>query len=340
MPVSTASRDLRDVLDLKLRTSGDAPLVVTQSDIRAYKTCRRSWLLATVFGLSLRDAPMFGPAHLGTRLHLALYYYYADGADLVETYNALVARERDVLEASGAVYGLDTFAREADIGRKMLEGYLEWIAETGADSDLKIIGAESRLSYNFETAHGTVELRGKVDLRAQRLSDGARLIVDHKTTAAFSNITTTAHKNEQVLTYMLLERLVNANTPESWLRGAMFNLLRRVSRTVNAKPPFYDRVEVSHGTLALRSFYTRTHGVLQDYARSVHAIEQGQPLTHVAYPTAGTQCRYCPFRSMCDMMDDGSRAEDMAQALYVQNDPHARYNEELAGELIAEVAAN
>lgn len=653
---------------LTSRISRD-PMVITQSDLTGFTACRRAWMLGTYFGLREKEPKAFGPLTLGTRVHEALDAYYGDGRDPVEAYMEIVASERLTLDESGVVYGRDDWEREAELGRIMLEGYVEWLADTGADADWEVIGAEQRLSARLMDGH--VELRGKVDLRVRLKSSGARVVVDHKpqpddeevltpngwarmgdlavgdevigsdwsavtitdikirglddvyrvtfddgtsveatgdhpwvvldsrrtegtrlvetlqltptgkksgrqstssggsivavrpdfsstesklpvhpyvmgfflgnghgnlvcdgeratvsavadiegqtvhattatsrrkslfstrlspetsatlaaydmkaarawekeipeiymmasakdrllllqglmdadghqaagkkritmfattspmmaeqvallvrslggwakvmdwtpgtvalpkgksysvrdatwvkirmrhnpflhskhrqrhddmrpwedtnkrvvsvehvgqkncrcfvldaddhlyvtrggtlthnTTAHFSNIAVLAPYAPQLPTYMLLERINYPNSQDEWLQGAVYNMLRKVKRTVNSKPPFYDRITVMHNDEFMRHFWTRINGLVRDYVDVVHALDRGVDHRMVAYPTAGSQCRYCPFKFVCLAADDGSRVGDMIDDLFVQSDPHARYSQE------------
>lgn len=303
------------------------PLLVTQSDIAAFKGCRRSWWLGSYLGLSLASEPVVGPLTLGTRVHKAMELYYTDGRPLAEAYVEIAKKELKRLEDSEVLFDRTEWESENELGRIMLEGYEEWLAETGADSDYEILGAEKRLSHHFDILEVDVELRGKVDIRVRNRVTGARLVVDNKTTAHFSNLAVTAAYNSQLKTYMLLERLADKEHESDWVQGALFNMLRKVKRGVQARPPFYERLEVHHNDAVMRSFYVQTVGVLRDYVSTVKALDAGTDPNVVAYPTAGAQCRYCPFRAPCLLMDDGSRVDDMIRTLYTQSDPHLRYDE-------------
>src|SRR5690606_16751505 len=97
------------------------------------------------------------------------------------------------------------FDKEAELGRIMLEGYLEWLEEEGIDSEVDITSQEERLDADF--LDGRVKLVGKIDQRIRRKADGTRMIRDFKTTANFADIEKTIAQNEQFITYMLLEML-------------------------------------------------------------------------------------------------------------------------------------
>jgi hypothetical protein len=141
---------------------------------------------------------------------------------------------------------------------------------------------------------------------------------------SFDQFYSTAHMNEQILTYMLLEQHANGEGERS--EGGIFTLLKKVKRTANAKPPFYDQFEVRHNIFSLRSFWQRIHGTVADMMRVKTALDEGTPHQAVAYPTPSRDCTWkCPFFSVCPLMDDGSAAESAIEELFEISDPYAYY---------------
>lgn len=301
------------------------PLIVTQSDISAYKSCRRKWMLTSYLGLRPKEDSVYGPLTLGTRLHNALELYYTHGWNPVEQYMILVEGEKEDHARSGIMYDERAYDNEAELGRIMLEGYMEWLEETGADADYEITGAENKVSYNLEVDGVEVELRGKIDIRARNKVTGALLVMDHKSAVNPSRLIPGLPKNEQLKMYMMLERLQHPKDSDAWVNGAVFNILRKVRRGSTAKPPFYFRVEQLHNSTTMREFWLQTYGTLQDYVQTVKRLQDGVNPTSAAYPTAGDQCAWCPVKTVCDLMNDGSRADDMVEALYRTGNPHERY---------------
>ena len=305
----------------------DGILQVSQSDLAAFKADRRDWMLGTYLGLRPKDSPVYGPLRLGTRVHAALERFYGYGHDLVDSYVEIADQEREQLIESGIVFDLTAWSNEAELGRIMLSGYLEWLEETGADSHLSVINAEEKLSYVLDVAGTPVELRGKIDLRAKDTFSDMNIVVDWKTTVNMSWLAASAPSSEQLLTYMTLERLTNKDDPDFLLQGARFVMLRKVKRSMRAKPPFYDIIEVHHNETRLRNFYTQLVGTLSDYVRVVEALDRGVDHRTVAYPNASTHKRWSAYNTVTQMMDDGSNAEAMISDLFEQYDPHARYTE-------------
>jgi hypothetical protein len=138
--------------------------------------------------------------------------------------------------------------------------------------------------------------------------------------------------NEQILTYMLLEQHANQGTEER-SEGGLFTLIKKVKRTANAKPPFYDQFEVRHNIFSLRSFWNRIHATVLDLMRVKTALDQGTHHSQVAYPTPSRDCTWkCPFFSVCPMFDDGSAVEEAIENMFDIGDPYAYYgNEEKKG---------
>lgn len=305
-------------------------LVITQSDIASFKNCRRQWFLSTYLGLRPRHDPPMGPLRLGTRVHAALEQYYAYGFDLVAAYLKIVEEELESIHASGIIFDETAWRKEADLGRIMLEGYAQWLEETGADADLETVGVEQKLTHILDIDGTPVELRGKVDHRIRNTFTGENFVVDWKTTANMEALMEQAHTSEQLLTYMFLERCVFKDDPEHRLGGATYTMLRKVKRTGTARPPFYDRIDVRHNEAEIDSYWLKLYGVLSDYIRVVKQLDAGVDHRIVCYPTPNSSAKWSPFKHVMSMMDDGSRVEDMINDLFVQQDPHERYNTEPA----------
>lgn len=296
---------------------------LSNSEIQTYKDCRRRWYLSYYRRLQPKKVSYVGPLALGSRVHNALDIYYSTGTPLLEAHAELVEDDRAALTMSGRSGSeLDS---EAELGRIMLEGYLEWVASEGIDSELEMISTEEVLS--MELFNGAVTLQGKIDMRVRRRSDGVRMFRDFKTVGgSFTQFAATSHLNEQILTYMLLESSTNTGTERS--DGGLFTLIKKVKRTANAKPPFYEQFEVRHNIHTMRAFWIRIHGTIADLMRTKTALDNGESHLAVAYPRPSQDCTWkCPFFSVCPLMDDGSGAESMIDALYVVADPYAYYGD-------------
>jgi RecB family exonuclease len=301
------------------------PYRFSNSEIQTFKDCRRRWYLTYKRGLKPKSEKPHGPLVLGTRVHEALDRHFKTGGDLLEIYSALTAAERDVIETE---YELDKYNTEAELGRTMLEGFQEWAEEEGIYVKYDIVSTEQVLE--FPLLGGEAIFMGKVDLRVRRKADGAVLVVDYKTAQNISDITSWLDKNEQALSYMLLEEM---NRGEDGLQtdGMIFRILRKTKRTERAKPPFYEDAEIRHNKTALRSFWARLNGEARDLLDVKNALDAGDSHLVRAYPTPSRDCSWkCPFVSICPMFDDGSDVEAAISDRYVEGDPYDYYQENSA----------
>ena len=66
--------------------------------------------------------------------------------------------------------------------------------------------------------------------------------------------------------------------------------------------------------------------VIRDINDVTARLDAGESHLTAAYPRPNKDCSWkCEFFPVCPLFDDGSRAEDMIQSLYVVGDPLDRY---------------
>jgi len=268
-----------------------------------------------------------GALALGSRVHKALDEYYSNNVPLLKAHSDLVKADRALLEEDWR--DTSTLDTEADLGRVMLEGYLEWVEENGIDAELEMVSTEETIIAPL--FNGDVELQGKLDMRVRRKIDGVRMFRDFKTVGgSLTDFANLAPMNEQILTYMLLESTKENETSRS--EGGIFTMLKKVKRTANARPPFYDQIEVRHNVFTLRSFWNRIHGAITDLMRVRTALDEGEDHSLVAYPSPTRDCKWkCKFFSICTMFDDGSSAEQALTEMFEETDPYSYYNSDSKG---------
>jgi len=269
-----------------------------------------------------------GPLPLGSRVHNSLEAFYKDGSNPVEVYKALLEVDENLF-AMSEDYNDEAmhkkFESEAELGRLMLEGYLEWLDETGADAQYEVVSVENKISTIIHD--GRVELQGKTDMIVRDKMDGARLILDHKTAATFNDYYKTSHMSEQLMLYCMIEKMRDDGdlTP---VEGGVYNLLRKTKRTATAKPPFYERITVRFNTETLRSYWVRVNGVVRDMMAVRDALDAGEDHKYVAYPSPTKDCTWkCPFFQACPMFDDGSSVESWLTEFTEQHNPYERYED-------------
>lgn len=310
------------------------PRRVTNGELRTYKQCKRKWWLGWYRHLRPRAPEVVGAAPLGTLVHLALAAYYnPEPRNPFTVLDEKVAQDRARLtDDFDAIQELE---KQADMARTMLEGYCEWLAETGIDQGLSIVAAETKIDVPFPAYPG-VNLLGKLDLRIQRDIDGARLFLDHKTVGDLTSPVKMLHMDEQMLHYHLLEYLdyLRALGPEGQAAaprtdGGLYNMLRKVKRTARANPPFYDRVEVRHNVHELRAYYTRVFGEVVDMMETARKLEAGEDHHVVAYPNPTRDCTWkCEFFGVCPILDENPTAGESFLADWFEvGNPLDRYDE-------------
>jgi len=334
--------------------------VITQGQVATAQRCWRKWWLGHYRALASNREDYGGYRATGDRIHRALAAWYVpdpsqrvDPRDaleraLVEDWTKLRQQHADAdgipldqLDDNPAFASLaKKFHDAALLERAMIEGYVEWVAETGADQGLQVIASETPLWADLEVRSeddrwGTFtrpfRAVGLLDTRVYRESDGVRMFIDHKTVGDLVGPVAAMPMNQQMKHYHLLEFL---NSPEGEARcdGALYNMLRRSKRTDRAKPPFYDRVEVRHNAHELDSWKRQLSAWALEILNRVDRLDAGEHHLDVVPPTpvmgsGPNTCRdSCDFFGVCPLFDDGSRVEDAIAAHYVQVDPLERYS--------------
>lgn len=312
----------------------------SNSEIQTFKRCRRKWYLAWYRQLKLRAEDPVGALAIGNRVHRALQAWYVpEGETPTDPRIALEAAIRDDWEACKQAYaqkGVDPspelikeFNENTALERAMVEGYLQWLTETGVDSGLRVVASETYIEAALDVPGVEVDVKliGKIDVRVLRDRDGARLFIDHKTAGSLTEPLKTIRMDEQMLHYHVLEWL--SDVEASRCDGALYNMLKKVKRTARANPPFFDRVEVRHNTKELEAFKQRLTGVIRMMIETRARLDNGEDPAVVVYPTPSKQCGWdCDFLPVCPMFDDGSRVEDMLQHHYVVDDPYSYYRDQ------------
>jgi len=303
------------------------PYTLSNSEIQVFKDCRRKWWLNYYRRLQPRQKDFTGALALGSRIHEALDQYYSSDGEigLLDAHAALVKKDMELLVAE--YRDTSDLESEAELGRIMLEGYLQWMDEEGIDSNLEKISNEEIIQMPL--FDGEVVLQGKLDMRVRRKSDGVRMFRDFKTVGgSFSDFASQAQMNEQILTYMLLESAQNTE-PGERSEGGLFTMLKKVKRTAAAKPPFYEQIEVRHNNFTMRSFWQQIHGVIQDLLDVKAGLDAGGDSNFLAYPKPTKDCKWkCQFYTVCPLIDDGSAAEAAISEMYVVSDPYGYYKSE------------
>lgn len=295
-------------------------LAISNSELETAQRCWRKWYFTYYLHLGLREEDPTGNRAIGSRVHFALARYYEKGEDPVLLTRALV----DADMAANPKYAED-IAKDGDLCIIMLEGYVEWLEETGADEDLEFLESEREVRQVFGAVGGVkVEVVGRLDQRVRQRSTGLRSFMDHKT-GDFTRIVNTARIAQQFLHYDLLEYLEyirEGRDVSERTDGGIYNVLKKVKRTPRANPPFYMRHEVRHNLDELRSYWTRVAAITGEIVGKRMALDQGADPRSVVYPTPTSDCYWsCDFFPICPLVDDGSDLQAVIQLAYEEKPP-------------------
>lgn len=266
---------------------------------------------------------MTGALALGTNVHASLATYYSPKGTkglAIGVLNSIYedAKEKAVNQATTLI----DLEKDHKMARTMVEGYFEWLEETGADANLEIIEPEAALSYETKVGGTPVLIRGKRDVIGVNTDTGIATLIDHKTCQSFND--PALDLNEQSRMYLLLQRL-NGSTV---VQNCIWNLLRKVLRTARAEPPFYKREDIYVSEQELRYFYERIHGTIRDIVSVREALRNGESHRSVCYPRPSRDCSWkCQFRLVCPLIDsEGDRADEFLRDYYTIGDPYERYD--------------
>lgn len=302
--------------------------LLSNSEMKLWRRCRRSWYLGYYRRLGLIGRDPFGSASsIGNLVHDALAAYY-DPAVRADPVAFAKAKVEEALKEHAVDYA--EIQKEGELVVLMLEGYMDWLEETGADSDIVVTGSEQMARVKLIDG---VDLISKLDAVVERGRDGAKLALEHKTTDNFSRPLPTLKLNSQFLTEHLcrfLAEIQAGRTPEEaqeGCHGILWNGLRKSKRTARATPPFYQRLDVTHNIEELRNHWRHVAAVATEILQAQARLDAGEDHHTVCYPNATNDCSWdCDHFKICVMFDDGSKVQHAIEAMYEERDPLARYD--------------
>jgi len=293
---------------------------VNQSEMRAFMRCPRKWALEYVFGYREKGEKI-GALSVGTAVHKALeeYYKLLGEGEPIDAARDGIERLRDEAHVrmelgseTGVASDHPAFASvtaDYDFAQLIVEGYFEWLEETGVDAGLKVVATEQTISMPLLPG---VELFGTIDLIVEQ--HGRRIFMDHKTAQSLDIIGRMLPQNFQLLTYRTL--LENQSVG---VDGVQYNVLKKSKRTARATPPFYVREDVNINRQQIKAHL----GHMQEIA--LHMLDTQKALeargldtaTKLLYPVVDDDCTWkCSFQKVCPMLDDGSDWQGALDYIY------------------------
>jgi hypothetical protein len=304
--------------------------VVSNSQLSTFKRCRRKYWLAYVRKLRPRRREYTGARQLGTRVHLALQVYYTENQQQAAAFAALDKLRDAELKVVDEI-GADLVRKEHDLALAMLEGYFQWLADEGVDSDLTVVAAEQTLQTPSPV--NGVELIGKLDLSVENVHTEEEGFLDFKTVGDLQTPLKTLSMNEQFRMYALMQRSIAAAAGRKPTRFQRYRMLKKSKRTARARPPFFADYDVYITDPELRVFWDRLYGEIVEIVRFERAIESRPELHQViAFPTPRNECSWdCDFFAVCPLFDDpDADPEYVLSQNFEEGDPHEHYRGTIA----------
>lgn len=293
---------------------------ISNSELQVFRDCRRKWWLEYYRGMKAPEKTT-GALALGTNVHAALASYYSPNGSKGLALGVLSSIYEEARQDCSQLE-IAEVEKDAKLARIMVDGYFDWLEETGADANIRVVEPEAEIRYPIEINGTSIELIGKRDVIAINTDTGINTLIDHKTCATFND--PALDLNEQSRMYLLLQRL-NGSTV---VQNCIWNLLRKVQRTARAEPPFYKREDIYVGEQELRYFFERVTGIVRDILSVREALDRGESHRSVCYPRPSRDCSWkCSYRIACPMIDADPHVEEFLQISYKVGDPYARYTD-------------
>jgi hypothetical protein len=280
---------------------------LTASEMRVFQRCKRRWWLNSYRKLvRINDTNWNKPLGIGNRVHEALAVYYTPD-DPTDPRKHLLTKLQHDLESNPEEQHNDIRA-EHELSSIMIDGYMDWLAETGEDQAITVIEAERARMARLEPDRD-VMLLSKLDARVQHDIYGDRLSLEHKSVSSLSQHLPELRLNQQVLTEHLVEymALIEEGKDPTPARGVLFNMLRKVKRTARAKPPFYSRIHVHHTLSEIRNHWYHVVSIADQIEEVTRRLNEGESHQLVVPPSPMSDCSWsCPWFRECPMFDNES----------------------------------
>jgi hypothetical protein len=331
---------------------------LSSTEIGTWKRCPRKWLIEYYYGFLPADEVPTGNRNVGIRWHTAMEGRYGYGLDTKAVLGFLY---REAIERCPDFEA--ELRKEWELSNIMADGYEEWVAEEGADANLRVAGVEAEVRVPLPGYEGAVDLRAKMDQIVLDTQTGLLSFLDHKSADNFRR-PEIIELDPQMATYSLIQWLASGQPlplpgqPVALrdgvpaVMGGIVRTARRVKRTSKSKPPYYhnhpfrfDQEKLAATYLHIRQAATEILHARQqlDSCGGDPAAVQWAQLTVTRPVPLLHDCSWsCPLASgLCGMMDRGMGWMEAltASGRYVQGDPYAYYSRPGAGTIAAQLAA-
>lgn len=284
----------------------------SRSEFSTFRRCRRKWWFQHYLGLKSKERKV-DTASVGTLVHKMLQEYYQDTLEL------------DQYTLSKQEIDDPIMQDEMHLACIMMEGYIEWLEDTGADAKYDVEGVESQLDVKVELRRGPLSfplppsiIGGTLDLVLWDKQKKVPIIMDHKTVMSFKQTVDLLPINPQFQFYAMLYNICGELYNWTPIHDVEVNMLRRVKRSARAKPPFYDRVRTYYNQAQLDSTIQKTLGQIIEFLYVENKLSEDlSDNASVIIPNPTTDCSWdCAYVTACKMVDDGSRVMDYIEETY------------------------
>lgn len=254
-------------------------VVISNSDVRMYKRCRRKWDYLSKLRKGLKIKRIVKKLTLGVGIHVALSAYYShynkDENSLKVLHSSFAewyTKEKERLEELEILQEQeDEMSELYNLGKKILTGYAAWATKYDPKDFTKVLYNEERIDIpihnpNKKRTCGIYSF--KADLIVED-KDKFLWLIDHKTIAT-ANIPS-LELDEQAVSYLYgAQKKLGIK-----LEGIIFNFLIK-------KLPAIPQV-LKNGTLSKKQI-TTTYDVYLNAIKEHHKIEEGNEGSEILAP--------------------------------------------------------
>lgn len=273
------------------------------TELATFRACRRSWMLDYHLSLKRKERDVRYPLEIGNLTHGALEIFYINGGihgeDALEKSKAWLQDQRAEDLAKCAPEHHPTILKAHRDSEACLLSYMHWLDQTGADLNLKILGAEDKLS--LVGMYPNAVLNGRIDLLAEDTQNGDIVVIDFKLVSSITDKIRMLNLDQQAKAYALLAREKYGKR----VRVA-FRLVKINARSSRVKGPQEEEYTIVLNDKQLDVFKVQTAGMMRDIIALSDALSQPDAVHQsLAYPSPSDTCSWkCPFFPVCPMLDD------------------------------------
>jgi hypothetical protein len=291
----------------------------SHTEISTWRDCKRKWMLTYHLGLQRRERDVRFPTEVGNLVHGAFEQFYLSGG--IENPNAeqiarqwlIDKRAEDLAECIGEYHPTIIDAhRTADA---CLSSYLNWVHESGADLNLRILGSEDKIE--IEGPLPNTRLNGRIDLLAEDERTGDIVVIDLKLVSSITEKIRMLHLDTQSKLYAMLARSKFGRPVK-----VAFRIVKINKRSAKVKGAQEDEYTIVLNDGQIDTYRQQLSGVLGEIVTATERLNSGEHHQVVTYPSPSDACSWkCTFFPVCPLIDDPlSDAEWLLGDLYTKRE--------------------